>query len=220
MVQSTFVGASYYSPTNVTATNGSSIVSGGQFPPFYVPLPPPAPGVPQYGDNLVNATLNLPSVTSFSLLQFLSRDWFLVFFAHYITWSRLGTVNINDTQFQTVSYDLGFQDTWEFEADSIYQINKQLSFLVEFDYQEDPTSNQQNTAGSNPGIPGGGRDAYNIGAGFGYNLTKELKLNVVCGHTFLGKHALNTPSTPISFGLLGNSDTSSNNLRVELDLNF
>ncbi len=197
LFQTTILGFSYFSAITQNFTNGTSSFTG--FPT----------------SDQLNLSLPLPATSNFSILQFLNKEWSMVFKVHYSQWDTLQQVTLHDISGPAPSYliNLHYKNTWRFDVGTRYDLSPKFTVGALFAYDQTPT----NDADRILGLPGVNQTI--LGCSMGYKFTKKLEIEAQYGHMFSVKAPINyvDPNTGITTN--GNVNISGNAVGLLLTFN-
>ena len=167
-------GLTYHSKVDYTL-EGDTTVSGGTG--ALGPIPGMTPGLNGEYDAKLDITMPESVDTSFSYQA--TDELALYAGATWTRWSRLEGIEVENSgvfplysaQFDTVSEELNWEDTWSFAVGGAYQLNPKWVIRAGYAYDESPTSDEHRTVR----IPVSDRDIYTLGAG--WNVSDDLTLD-------------------------------------------
>ena len=149
--------------------SGDFDMSGAGWPGFG------ATAVPMYYHLPANAKLTLPQSFTMGVNWDATDDLHLGFVATWTGWSSVDTINFNIPKFGYAE-KLNWRDVWRFGFGTEYDINDSFCVRGGYVFDTDPSG-----IGGTTMLPPG--DRHILCSGFGWHITKELRLDV--GYSFI-----------------------------------
>ncbi len=201
----TRVGLSYHSPI-VEDLNGDS--------KFYVNNN----GSSVISTDNLHTTMHLPSYTTLSIYQDVTRAWALMATAEYMEWSFLK----NDHEYNVATFagpmainvPKNFNDTWRFALGTSYQVSDKWLLRTGAEYDQNPTNNTDR----DPLLPSANR--YIIGIGAHYQVNKDLGLDAGYAHAFFPRININNVNPASGSTAVGTSRMATDVLGIQVAWNI
>jgi long-chain fatty acid transport protein len=121
-----------------------------------------------------------PESVDFSVTHELNDQWTLYAGSTWTRWSRLKEITVENKgvptilagQFETITEEQNWQDTWAHAIGASYKLNKQWVLRTGLSIDQAPTNNVDRS----PRIPTGDRTIFSVGAG--WSPTDDLTIDV------------------------------------------
>ncbi|KAF1066946.1 MAG: Long-chain fatty acid transport protein [Pseudomonas citronellolis] len=179
----------------------------------------------RYGAKL---DITLPESVDTSITHKFNDKWTGYVGAVWTRWSRLKTLDVNNSglpagpigaNFQTLSEDLNWRDTWSGSVGTSYQLNQEWVLRTGFAYEPSPTTN----ADRNVRIPVGDRKIFTVGAG--WSPTPDITVDVAYAYLWETTAGVNQPSKvvsgiPLQPAYSAKYDNSANGLTAQVTYRF
>jgi long-chain fatty acid transport protein len=134
----------------------------------------------------VETTLKLPNTVSLGIRQQLSPQWMVMGTVEWSSWSRIGTVTVNQLNgapalVGTNAFRIPFEydDGWFFSGGAEYRWNERLTLRGGVGYEISPISDQVRT----PRLPDNDRIWASIGAS--WNLNRAIRFDLAYTHLWI-----------------------------------
>lgn len=136
----------------------------------------------QNSNQKYDASLDIttPESVDFSVTHELNDQWTLYAGSTWTRWSRLKEITVENTgvptilagQFETITEEQNWHDTWAHAIGASYKLNKQWVLRTGLSVDQAPTNNVDRS----PRIPTGDRTIFSLGAG--WSPTDDLTIDV------------------------------------------
>ncbi len=155
---------------------------------------------PVFSGAPVDLTVKLPDIVSLGIRQQLGPQWTVLGTIEWSHWSRIGTSPVNGAPVPAqVAFE--YDDGWFFALGAEYRWNPALTLRAGVAYEISPVTDDVRT----PLVPD--NDRIWLSAGFSYNITQQLKLDVGYSHIFVKDAPVNIVPGHPSFGFVAYSGT-------------
>ena len=155
---------------------------------------------PVFSGSPVNLDVKLPDIVSLGIRQQLGPQWTVLGTIEWSHWSRIGTSPVNGSPVPTaVAFE--YDDGWFFALGAEYRWNPALTLRAGVAYEISPVTDGVRT----PLVPD--NDRIWLSAGFSYNITHQLKLDIGYSHIFVKDAPVNIVPGHPAFGLVPYSGT-------------
>lgn len=199
LFRGTFVGLSYFSAINQNFTGGTSTFTG--FTP----------------SNTFATTIPLPATTNFSILQFLSQKWSVLFKVHYSQWNTLQQMTLSNiagpSPTSSALMYFHYKNTWRFDLGTHYDLTPKLTLGALLAYDETPTNDTDRTLA----LPGA--DQFIAGISAEYKFTKAVAVQASYGHVFAINVPLNNVDPNTGIATTGTANIFGNIIGLQLSVN-
>ncbi|MBI8114765.1 outer membrane protein transport protein [Pseudomonas paraeruginosa] len=144
--------------------------------------------------------ITLPESVDTSITHKFDDKWTGYVGAVWTRWSRLETFDVRNSglpagpigqNFQTLSEDLKWRDTWSFSVGTSYQATPEWVLRTGFAYEPSPTTNEDR----NVRIPVGDRKVFTLGAGWSPN--QDLTVDVAYAYLWESTASVNQSAKSI-----------------------
>ncbi len=163
-------------------------------------------------DSQLKINLNIPAQLALGVYHAFTEKLALVGTVNWQNWSRFGQPEISVADSDTVTNDLGYQDTYHAGMGVYYRVADPWLLMAGFGYDTSPTSSSSERS---PIMPLGAQFRY--AAGVQYDWNKDLSIGAAYTLIDAGEAKVNQSGGPLKGDLEGEYDT---NLIHVFNLNF